>query len=170
MSSVRERWCQSPKSLPLSLVVRLSLAYFPPPVRLQVVELMKNPLFQNVSMALLYHISMDDKCKSLFTYTGIIPWLLEYLLQARHTSCPLSPASCIRAACRGERCWRACSCTQRAPVLHSSNRPCRERVGMNPGLRPVCNQLICAMCGVVHDIERTASVSLVPPGKEVFGT
>mmetsp|Transcript_18523 Transcript_18523/g.35810 ORF Transcript_18523/g.35810 Transcript_18523/m.35810 type:complete len:776 (-) Transcript_18523:393-2720(-) len=47
----------------------------------KVVELMKNPLFQNVSMALLYHISMDDKCKSLFTYTGIIPWLLEYLLQ-----------------------------------------------------------------------------------------
>ncbi|KAK3239306.1 Adenylyl-sulfate kinase (APS kinase) [Cymbomonas tetramitiformis] len=47
----------------------------------KVVELMKNPLFQNVSMALLYHISMDDKCKSMFTYTGIIPWILENLLQ-----------------------------------------------------------------------------------------
>lgn len=46
----------------------------------KVVELMRNPLFQNVSMALLYHISMDDKCKSMFTYTGVIPWLLENIL------------------------------------------------------------------------------------------
>mmetsp|Transcript_10146 Transcript_10146/g.17438 ORF Transcript_10146/g.17438 Transcript_10146/m.17438 type:complete len:799 (-) Transcript_10146:291-2687(-) len=46
----------------------------------KVVELMRNPLFQNVSMALLYHISMDDKCKSMFTYTGVIPWLFENIL------------------------------------------------------------------------------------------
>jgi hypothetical protein len=46
----------------------------------KVVELMRNPLFQNVSMALLYHISMEDKCKSMFTYTGVIPWLLENIL------------------------------------------------------------------------------------------
>merc|ERR1719352_1183694 len=31
-------------------------------------------------MALLYHISMDDKCKSMFTYTGVIPWILENIL------------------------------------------------------------------------------------------
>mmetsp|Transcript_33441 Transcript_33441/g.72987 ORF Transcript_33441/g.72987 Transcript_33441/m.72987 type:complete len:453 (-) Transcript_33441:38-1396(-) len=46
----------------------------------KVVELMRNPLFRNVSMALLYHISMDDKCKSMFTYTGVIPWILENIL------------------------------------------------------------------------------------------
>jgi hypothetical protein len=47
----------------------------------RVVELMKNPHFQHVSMALLYHISMDDKCKSMFTYTAAVPIILDFLLQ-----------------------------------------------------------------------------------------
>mmetsp|Transcript_33203 Transcript_33203/g.81593 ORF Transcript_33203/g.81593 Transcript_33203/m.81593 type:complete len:369 (+) Transcript_33203:254-1360(+) len=42
---------------------------------------MKNPHFQHVSMALLYHISMDDKCKSMFTYTAAVPIILDFLLQ-----------------------------------------------------------------------------------------
>lgn len=47
----------------------------------RVVELMKSPHFQHVSMALLYHISMDDKCKSMFTYTAAVPIVLDFLLQ-----------------------------------------------------------------------------------------
>jgi len=47
----------------------------------KVVELFPNPNFQHESMALLYHISMDDKCKSMFTYTNAIPMILNMLLQ-----------------------------------------------------------------------------------------
>mmetsp|Transcript_22516 Transcript_22516/g.76554 ORF Transcript_22516/g.76554 Transcript_22516/m.76554 type:complete len:799 (+) Transcript_22516:38-2434(+) len=49
----------------------------------KVVELIKEPHFQHVSMALLYHISMDDKCKSMFTYTDAIPVILDMLLQVQ---------------------------------------------------------------------------------------
>jgi hypothetical protein len=50
----------------------------------KVVEMVRLPTFQNVCMALLYHISMDDACKGMFTYTGVVPWLLECLLQVRN--------------------------------------------------------------------------------------
>mmetsp|Transcript_18844 Transcript_18844/g.45016 ORF Transcript_18844/g.45016 Transcript_18844/m.45016 type:complete len:791 (+) Transcript_18844:200-2572(+) len=44
------------------------------------VEMMKDPPFRPVIMGLLYHISMDDKYKSMFTYTDAIPIILELLL------------------------------------------------------------------------------------------
>jgi hypothetical protein len=34
-------------------------------------------------MALLYHISMDDTCKSMFTYTAAVPIILDFLLQVQ---------------------------------------------------------------------------------------
>jgi hypothetical protein len=39
----------------------------------RLVDIMKKPNFRHVSLKLLYHISMDDKCKSMFTYTDCIP-------------------------------------------------------------------------------------------------
>ena len=47
----------------------------------RVVELMKNPHFQHVSMALLYHLSMDDAVKSMLAHTDAAPVVLDFLLQ-----------------------------------------------------------------------------------------
>jgi len=44
------------------------------------VELMRDGRFQPVIMGLLYHVSMEDKYKSMFTYTDAIPMILEMLL------------------------------------------------------------------------------------------
>lgn len=69
----------------------------------KVVEMVRSPNFQNVCMALLYHISMDDGCKGMFTYTGVVPWLLECLLQvgarvpsstAGWLACPVCASAC----------------------------------------------------------------------------
>ncbi|KAG1668473.1 hypothetical protein FOA52_005246 [Chlamydomonas sp. UWO 241] len=43
------------------------------------VELMGVPRFQPVVLGLLYHISMEDKYKSMFTYTDCIPRVYEML-------------------------------------------------------------------------------------------
>ena len=37
------------------------------------VEMLKHPRFRGVTLRLLYHMSIDDRCKSLFTYTEAIP-------------------------------------------------------------------------------------------------
>mmetsp|Transcript_8017 Transcript_8017/g.22989 ORF Transcript_8017/g.22989 Transcript_8017/m.22989 type:complete len:794 (-) Transcript_8017:446-2827(-) len=44
------------------------------------VDLMRDQRFQPVIMGLLYHVSMEDKYKSMFTYTDAIPMILEMLL------------------------------------------------------------------------------------------
>jgi hypothetical protein len=44
------------------------------------VELMRDARFQPVVMGLLYHVSMEDKYKSMFTYTDALPMVLEMLL------------------------------------------------------------------------------------------
>ncbi len=59
---------------------------------LQAVELIAVPRFQPVVLGLLYHLSMDDKFKSLFTYTECIPRVYEML---------------IRVQVRGPRCLHA---------------------------------------------------------------
>lgn len=47
----------------------------------QSVELMGVPRFQPVVLGLLYHVSMDDKYKSLFTFTDAIPKMYEMLMR-----------------------------------------------------------------------------------------
>uniref|UniRef100_A0A7S0RCX9 Kinesin-associated protein n=1 Tax=Chlamydomonas leiostraca TaxID=1034604 RepID=A0A7S0RCX9_9CHLO len=47
------------------------------------VELMAAPRFQPVVLGLLYHISMDDKFKSMFTYTECLPRLYEMLARVQ---------------------------------------------------------------------------------------
>jgi hypothetical protein len=46
----------------------------------KLVELLKRPMFQQVVLKLLYHLSMDDKCKSMFTYTDCIPMVTQMLI------------------------------------------------------------------------------------------
>mmetsp|Transcript_37348 Transcript_37348/g.90199 ORF Transcript_37348/g.90199 Transcript_37348/m.90199 type:complete len:704 (-) Transcript_37348:31-2142(-) len=43
----------------------------------KLVDLMRKPHFRHVCLKLLYHISMDDKCKSMFTYTDCIPIVIN---------------------------------------------------------------------------------------------
>eukprot|EP00955_Chlamydomonas_euryale_P118839 366562-Chlamydomonas_euryale.AAC.16 len=47
------------------------------------VELMGVPRFQPVVLGLLYHISMEDKYKSMFTYTDCIPRVYEMLTRVQ---------------------------------------------------------------------------------------
>lgn len=44
------------------------------------VEILPEAQFQPVVLGLLYHISMEDRYKSLFTYTGVIPMIRQQLL------------------------------------------------------------------------------------------
>jgi hypothetical protein len=41
------------------------------------VELLKRSQFRHIALKLLYHISMDDKCKSMFTYTDCLPMVVN---------------------------------------------------------------------------------------------
>lgn len=43
----------------------------------RLVELLKRPQFRHVALKLLYQISMDDKCKSMFTYTECLPIVMS---------------------------------------------------------------------------------------------
>ena len=47
----------------------------------RVVDLMKNPHFQHVSMALLYHVSVDPGTRGMFAYTPAPKILLDFVLQ-----------------------------------------------------------------------------------------
>lgn len=46
----------------------------------KLVELLKRPPFRALSLRILYHLSMDDRCKSMFTYTEAIPIVLQLVL------------------------------------------------------------------------------------------
>lgn len=45
------------------------------------------PRFQPVVLGLLYHVSMEDKYKSLFTYTECLPRLYEMLTRVQVCWC-----------------------------------------------------------------------------------
>ena len=49
----------------------------------QCVELMAQPRFQPVVLGLLYHVSMEDKYKGMFTYTDCIPRIYEMLTRVQ---------------------------------------------------------------------------------------
>eukprot|EP00292_Cryptomonas_paramecium_P004280 CAMPEP_0113720002 /NCGR_PEP_ID=MMETSP0038_2-20120614/36189_1 /TAXON_ID=2898 /ORGANISM="Cryptomonas paramecium" /LENGTH=669 /DNA_ID=CAMNT_0000648559 /DNA_START=27 /DNA_END=2033 /DNA_ORIENTATION=+ /assembly_acc=CAM_ASM_000170 len=48
----------------------------------KMVELLKKPVFRQVALKLLYQISIDDKHKSMFTYTDSLPLLVNMLLSS----------------------------------------------------------------------------------------
>ena len=47
------------------------------------VELMGVPRFQPVVLGLLYHVSMEDKYKSMFTYTDCVQRVYEMLMRVQ---------------------------------------------------------------------------------------
>eukprot|EP00698_Gefionella_okellyi_P011299 TRINITY_DN2974_c0_g1_i2.p1 TRINITY_DN2974_c0_g1~~TRINITY_DN2974_c0_g1_i2.p1 ORF type:complete len:376 (-),score=90.09 TRINITY_DN2974_c0_g1_i2:33-1160(-) len=47
----------------------------------KLVELLKLPAHRDAVYRVLYHISIEDKCKSMFVYTDAIPLILQLILQ-----------------------------------------------------------------------------------------
>ncbi|TMW57386.1 hypothetical protein Poli38472_003311 [Pythium oligandrum] len=46
----------------------------------KLVDLLKKPPFRALSLRILYHLSMDDRCKSMFTYTEAIPIVMQLVI------------------------------------------------------------------------------------------
>ncbi|KAJ0402145.1 hypothetical protein P43SY_000460 [Pythium insidiosum] len=46
----------------------------------KLVDLLKKPPFRALSLRILYHLSMDDRCKSMFTYTDAIPIVMQLVI------------------------------------------------------------------------------------------
>eukprot|EP00164_Ancoracysta_twista_P002021 GFYU01002664.1.p1 GENE.GFYU01002664.1~~GFYU01002664.1.p1 ORF type:complete len:747 (-),score=301.65 GFYU01002664.1:27-2267(-) len=46
----------------------------------KLVDLLKVPHFRSVTLRLLYHMSIEDKCKSMFTYTDCIPLIKQLIV------------------------------------------------------------------------------------------
>lgn len=74
------------KKIVLSTLFNLS---FDPSIREQMVnhsmipklvDLLAEKQFRAVALRLLYHLSMDDRCKSMFTYTDVIPYVMKMVL------------------------------------------------------------------------------------------
>uniref|UniRef100_T1IWM8 Kinesin-associated protein 3 n=1 Tax=Strigamia maritima TaxID=126957 RepID=T1IWM8_STRMM len=49
----------------------------------KLVNLLNNERHHSIVLCILYHLSMDDKCKSLFTYTDCIPIVMKMLLECQ---------------------------------------------------------------------------------------
>jgi hypothetical protein len=73
------------------------------------VELMGVPRFQPVVLGLLYHISMEDKYKSMFTYTDCIPRVYEMLARVQVRAC-VCVCVCVRVCVRVCVCQCVCVC------------------------------------------------------------
>ena len=46
----------------------------------KLVELLKRPAFRALTIRILYHLSVDDRCKSMFSYTEAIPILMQLVI------------------------------------------------------------------------------------------
>lgn len=46
----------------------------------RLVILLKKPPFRASTLRILYHLSMDDRCKSMFTYTDAIPIVMQLVV------------------------------------------------------------------------------------------
>jgi len=47
----------------------------------KLVEHLQDKQFRAGALRLLYHLSVDDKCKSMFTYTDVIPYVMRMLIE-----------------------------------------------------------------------------------------
>lgn len=59
----------------------------------KLVDMLRGPVAPAVVLCILYHISMDDRCKSHFTYTDCIPIIVRLLLDRSAEKVPLEPAA-----------------------------------------------------------------------------
>ena len=55
----------------------------------KLVELLKHASFRQISLKILYHLSMDDRCKSMFTYTDSIPIIRQLLVNFPNAKIPI---------------------------------------------------------------------------------
>ncbi|KAB7501870.1 Kinesin-associated protein 3 [Armadillidium nasatum] len=55
----------------------------------KLVAIMGEERHQQAVLAVLYHLSVDDKCKSMFTYTDCIPILMKLVLSSQGSIVPL---------------------------------------------------------------------------------
>lgn len=55
----------------------------------KLVSLMSEERHQQAVLAVLYHLSVDDKCKSMFTYTDCIPTVMKLVLNSPEPMVPL---------------------------------------------------------------------------------
>jgi len=53
----------------------------------KLVDLCKRSVHRDVVLKLLYHISMDDRCKSMFTYTDAIPLVCIIIMGTEIRAC-----------------------------------------------------------------------------------
>lgn len=61
--------------------------------------LLENENYKQIVMCILYHISMDDRCKSMFAYTDCIPQLMKMLFECSEERIDLELISfCINLA------------------------------------------------------------------------
>eukprot|EP00741_Cyanophora_paradoxa_P016640 tig00000198_g16069.t1 len=51
----------------------------------KLVEVLKKPNYRQIILRLLYHLSMDDRAKSMFTYTDAVPLVLQLILHFPET-------------------------------------------------------------------------------------
>ncbi|CAG0913778.1 unnamed protein product [Notodromas monacha] len=82
--------CDDPSVVNLSLRLLFNLS-FDPDLRIamvkeglmpKIVTAMGDERHRHQAVCVLYHLSMDDKCKSMFTYTQAIPLLMKFLLDS----------------------------------------------------------------------------------------
>jgi hypothetical protein len=55
----------------------------------KMVDLLKHAPFRQISLKILYHLSMDDRCKSMFTYTDSIPITMQLLVNFPNSKIPI---------------------------------------------------------------------------------
>ncbi|CCI45460.1 unnamed protein product [Albugo candida] len=79
--------CSHEKTIQMSLKLLHNLSFDPQQRDLLVknsiiprlVILLKKPPFRASTLRILYHLSMDDRCKSMFTYTDAIPIVMQLI-------------------------------------------------------------------------------------------
>ena len=54
-----------------------------PAVAVQAVALMRDPAFQSLALGLLYHISQEERHRTMFTYTDAVPAMHAMLMGTR---------------------------------------------------------------------------------------
>nr|CCA26595.1 kinesinassociated protein putative [Albugo laibachii Nc14] len=80
--------CNHDKTIQMSLKLLHNLSFDPQQrdvlvknsIIPKLVTLLKKPPFRASSLRILYHLSMDDRCKSMFTYTDALPIVMQLVI------------------------------------------------------------------------------------------
>jgi len=97
----------------------------------RIISTIDHPAFQTVTICLLYHLSIDDKARSLFSYTDCIPKLVQMILEA-----PLGPvnievsALCINIATKKRNTQMICEYEKGTALKHLVKRVFKCKDGL----------------------------------------